>query len=202
MYEMVQSFADQANAAKRDAARFSEKVMNLQSRMSSTEMANKRLSACVEELEARTLTLLDKLSKEEAARCNLARELKESNEIMLRENRHLEKEVTDARKNINEIQIERQRADVQRRKIESDGALLENRAKRAEVEVTTLKAQLAKISKSANDATAAFLKTQSLADKLKVELDNEIQRNQINRDRIERENKRIFHERDNALVSF
>ena len=200
MREMVQSYADQTVAAKREAAQSAEKVMNLQSRLSSTESANTRLTNCVDELETRAMNLLEKLNKEEGIRITLTRELKEINERLDRERKNLGKELGSAKKDVHELQIEKQRSETQRRKLDTDNVILENRAKQAETEASRLRAELDGALKAVNDTKAALLNSENMVRELKTDLENERLGNQIKLERADRESKQNFKERENALV--
>uniref|UniRef100_A0A914YQ72 Uncharacterized protein n=1 Tax=Panagrolaimus superbus TaxID=310955 RepID=A0A914YQ72_9BILA len=169
--EMLQSFCDQANIAKRESALNAERNVNLQTRLSSTEISNARLTKIVEEMETKIFNLLQKLNKEESTRISLMREYKEINEKFGND----------------------------KKKIESELGHLQDRLRHVESESLTLQTKLTESLQRENASNSALIKAQNLVDDLKAELENERIKSQTRIEKIERDGKRVYGEKEHAL---
>uniref|UniRef100_A0A914P0N3 Uncharacterized protein n=1 Tax=Panagrolaimus davidi TaxID=227884 RepID=A0A914P0N3_9BILA len=82
MREMAQLYFDQATIAKREAALNAERNLNLQSRLSSSELANKRLLDALEDLEPTLIELLEKAAENENARIDATQRFKDIHDTL------------------------------------------------------------------------------------------------------------------------
>lgn len=199
---MLQSFCDQANIAKRESALNAERNINLQARLSSTEIANARLTKIVDDMETKIFDLLQKLNKEESTRINLMREYKEINDKLGNDKKGLRKELSSARKDVHDLQTQNQKLDTQRKKMESEIRHLQDRVRHAESESSSLQIRLTEAMQRENASNSALAKAQNLVDDLKAELENERIKSQQRIDKMERDGKKAYGEKEHALVSF
>uniref|UniRef100_A0AC35G8H2 Uncharacterized protein n=1 Tax=Panagrolaimus sp. PS1159 TaxID=55785 RepID=A0AC35G8H2_9BILA len=154
--EMVQSFCDQANIAKREAALNAERNINLQ-------------------------------------------KFKEINDKLGNDKKGLRKELTSTRKVANDLQAEKQKSDVERKRMEVEISNLQDRVHYAESECTSLQTKLTEALQRESQSNTSLSNARNVIDDLKAELENERIKSQAKIDKIERDGKRNYGEKEHAL---
>uniref|UniRef100_A0AC34EZA6 Uncharacterized protein n=1 Tax=Panagrolaimus sp. ES5 TaxID=591445 RepID=A0AC34EZA6_9BILA len=199
MREMVQLYFDQATIAKREAALNAERNLNLQSRLSTSEIAYARLLDILETLEPKLIQLLQKAAENEMIRIEATQEFKDAHDRLEYETKTLSKELTQIQKDANEYAANCRKLQHEVAEKNSELAKLKSRADISEKELESLKFKVSDALKTARDTQTMFNKAQHQVDRLKDEVESEKKKSQQREEHHQRECEKLVHERDMAM---
>uniref|UniRef100_A0A914XWT1 Uncharacterized protein n=1 Tax=Panagrolaimus superbus TaxID=310955 RepID=A0A914XWT1_9BILA len=147
MREMVQLYFDQATIAKREAALNAERNLNLQSRLSTSEITNKRLLDILEGLEPKLIELLQKAAENEMVRIDATQEFKDAHDRLEYETKTLSKELSKVQKDANDFAANCRKLQHENIEKNSEITKMKNREDISEKELESLKLKYSNIVK-------------------------------------------------------
>jgi hypothetical protein len=199
MREMAQLYFDQATIAKREAALNAERNLNLQSRLSSSELANKRLLDALEGLEPTLIELLKTAAENEMTRIDATQRFKNIHDSLEYEKKTLTKELAKAQKDCNDFASNCRKLQYELNQKSSEMDRIKDRANITEKELDLLKTKLDEAVKNARETQTLLTKAQRQIDTLQDSLDAEKKKSQQKSEYHQRECEKLAYEKDMAL---